>query len=120
MKSKILAAALLAALATVAMAQFTGPGGARGGQGTVQEVTAAGVADAREGSNVVLTGNIVAHIRSDHFTFRDASGEVRVEIDDDIWRGRKVGPETRVRLTGEVDRDRRGRYVDVDALDIVN
>lgn len=104
---------------SVASAQFTGPStGTSRGSPTV--TTAAGVASLLEGTDVTLTGHIVAHVRSDHFTFRDASGEVRVEIDDDIWKGRKVGPETRVRITGEVDRDRSGRYVDVEALELVN
>jgi len=122
MRGKNLAAAV-AVFATVlsaaSFAQFTGPSAAGGTRASAQETTAAGIATAREGSNVTLTGNVVAHVRGDHFTFRDASGEVRVEIDDDIWRGRKIAPETRVRLVGEVDRDRRGRYVDVDALEVV-
>jgi uncharacterized protein YdeI (BOF family) len=35
---------------------------------------------ARLGSHVSLSGSIVAHQRENHFTFRDSSGEIRVEI----------------------------------------
>ena len=97
-----------------AQAQFTGP------SVTGRDTTAAGVAHARAGSYVTLTGHIVTHLRDEYYTFRDASGEVRVEIDDDLWRGRKVGPETRVRVMGEVERSIKGRYVDVKTLDILD
>jgi len=40
------------------------------------------------GTYVVLTGNIVNHLRSDYFTSRDDTGEVRVEIEPGIWNGR--------------------------------
>jgi uncharacterized protein YdeI (BOF family) len=35
---------------------------------------------ARLGSHVSLSGKIVAHQRENQFTFRDSSGEIRVEI----------------------------------------
>jgi len=119
-KSFIAAAAFCAAMTCApSMAQFTGPS-AKGAPPAAREVTAATIDSAREGSHVTLTGNIVTHLGRDYFTFRDASGDLRVEIDDDIWRDRKIGPETRVRISGEVERDRRGFYVDVERLEVVN
>lgn len=113
MKAKLLALMFGSMLATSAMAQFTGPGVAG------QTQTVAQVRDARLGSYVTLTGNIVNHQREDYFTFRDASGEIRVEIGRNVWQGRKVGPENTVRILGEVDRGPAGRYVWVKSLDIV-
>lgn len=43
-----------------------------------------------------------------------------VEIDDKLFAGRTVTPQTRVRLHGEIDLKRHGdREVDVDVLEIL-
>lgn len=57
-------------------------------------------------TGVTLTGQITKHLRSDHYEFKDRSGTIGIEIDDDIWRkaGLKVGDH--VRLVGEVDTHR--------------
>jgi len=57
-------------------------------------------------TGVTLTGQITKHLRSDHYEFKDKSGTIGIEIDDDIWRkaGLKVGDH--VRLVGEVDTHR--------------
>ncbi len=68
---------------------------------------------------MTLPGNPVAHVRRDIYTFRDASGEMRVEVGPEIWRNRGVNPETKVQLMGEVDLGISGRYVSVDSLQIV-
>ncbi len=109
-----LAITLFATLAAAAVsAQFTGPS-QTGRPATVQEAR-----DARLGTYVTVTGNIVAHIREDYYTFRDETGEIRVEISPRLWRDRKVAPETKVRLVAEVDRGIFGRYLSVQSLDIV-
>jgi len=95
------------------MAQFSGPGVA-GRVSTVQEAS-----DARLGSYLTLTGNIVNHLRGDYYTFRDNSGEIRVEISSSVWRGRQVGPNDKVRLLGEVDGGAAGRYVWVKTLEVL-
>ncbi|AHG18711.1 hypothetical protein Z042_03125 [Chania multitudinisentens RB-25] len=97
-----------------AAANFTGPS-ATGQASTVQQAM-----NTRVGSYITLTGHIVAHQRGDYFTFRDDSGTLRVEIEDSVWRGRNVGPETRVRLLGEVDNGPAGRYLWVKSLDVIN
>ena len=100
-------------LAATAMAQFTGPG-ASGRPSTVAEAR-----EGRLGSYVTLTGHVVNHQRSDYFTFRDETGEIRVEIGSNVWNGRKVGPNDKVRLLGEVDRGPAGRYVWVKSLEVL-
>lgn len=103
----------LVMMATPSSAQFSGPS-AQGRASTVAEAQ-----NVRLGSYVTLTGNIVSHLRGDYFTFRDNTGEMRVEIERNVWRGRDVSPTTRVRLLGEVDRGPAGRYLWVKTLDIV-
>lgn len=110
---KTVALALLGLLASTASAQFTGPGA------TGRTSTVAQVESARPGSYVTVTGHVVAHQRADYYTFRDETGEIRVEIGASVWQGRKIGPETRVRLLAEVDRGNAGRYLWVKTLDVV-
>ena len=94
--------------------QFAGPE-APGEVTTVQEVTSA-----RIGSYVTVVGNVVNHLREDYYTFRDETGEIRVEIPHRVWQNRTVTPDTRVRLLAEVDRNLAGvRYLWVKSLEIV-
>lgn len=102
-------------VATAASAQFTGPTT----NTRAQPSTVAQVASARPGSYVILTGNIVERQREDYFTFRDSTGTIRVEIEDEVFAGRKVTPETNVRITGEIERGFSGRYIDADRLEIL-
>jgi uncharacterized protein (TIGR00156 family) len=98
-----------------AVAQFTGPT-TRGQTSTVAQAR-----NARVDTYVTVTGNIVAHLREDYFTFRDSTGEIRVEIEPEVWQNREVGPDTVVRLLAEVDRNAAGTvYLWVQSLEIVN
>ncbi|WP_436899085.1 NirD/YgiW/YdeI family stress tolerance protein [Acinetobacter gyllenbergii] len=69
-------------------------------------VTVSQVAKLADETGVTLTGQISKNLQSDHYEFKDSSGSISVEIDDDIWRqaGLKVGDH--VRLVGEVDTHR--------------
>ncbi|GAB3511181.1 YgiW/YdeI family stress tolerance OB fold protein [Pseudoxanthomonas daejeonensis] len=100
-------------LSLPATAQFTGP------SASPQASTVAAVGNARVGSDVTLTGNVVGHLRDEYFTFRDETGEIRVEIENKTWQGRKVGPEDKVRITGEIERGFGGRYIDVQTLEVL-
>ena len=110
----------LAAIATfgvpadMAVAQFVGPT-PEGRAMSVEAVRAAPI-----DTYVVVTGSIVAHLREDYYTFRDATGDIRVEISDRVWSGQAVTPENKVRLVGEVDRNSSGLvYLWVQSLEIV-
>lgn len=111
--ARVLSFLVFSLIATGVMAQFTGPS-ATGRPGTVADANRA-----RIGTYVTLTGNIVNHQRSDYFTFRDNTGEIRVEIASNVWGGRQVGPTDQVRIMGEVDTSPRGRYVWVKTLDVL-
>lgn len=102
-------------LSSTAFAQFTGPS-ATGRMSTVTEARNAPV-----GAYVTVTGNIVAHLREDYYTFRDQTGEVRVEIEPEVWRNQKIGPDIKVRLVAEVDRNAAGAiYLWVESLQIAD
>lgn len=113
MTKPMLALLAFGLVTSAAMAQFTGP------NATLQASTVAQAKEVRLGTDVTLEGNVVERQRDDYYTFRDATGDIRVEIERDVWRGRQVGPEQKVRITGEVERGWRGRYIDVDVLDLI-
>lgn len=54
-------------------------------------------------SGVTLTGTIVKHIASDHFEFKDATGSIVIDIDDDLWKPLQLKAGDKVRVVGEVD-----------------
>jgi uncharacterized protein (TIGR00156 family) len=112
-RREFLVAALSASVATPALAQFTGPSV----QGAPTSV--ADAQNARFGSYVTLEGNIVAHLREEYYSFSDGTGEIRVEIPGGTFGGQQVGPDTRVRIMGEVDRGFAGRYIWVKSLTVL-
>ena len=114
MRKVAFAALVCGLMATEAQAQFTGPS-ASGRPGSVEDAMRA-----RPGSYIVVTGNIVSHLREEYYTFRDATGEMRVEIPRQTWQGRRVSPGTTVRLLAEVDLGFSGRYLWVKSLEVVN
>jgi uncharacterized protein (TIGR00156 family) len=101
-------------LSATSFAQFTGPS-ATGRVSTVEQARNAPI-----DTYVTVTGNIVAHLREEYYTFRDATGEIRVEIERPVWRNRDIGPDTKVRLLAEVDRNAAGTiYLWVESLAII-
>jgi len=100
MKQIILAVLSLTVLScTNLLADFQGPS-------TTKDVTT--VAEAKKAlddTKVVLTGNIIKKIKDEYYTFKDKTGEIIVEIDDDNIRGITITPETDVTIYGEVDKE---------------
>src|SRR5262245_23794997 len=113
MKNTLAMLFLAVFLVTSASAQFVGP--SRYGRVTTVEQAQT----ARRGQGATLKGFVVEHLHGNYYLFRDASGEMRVEINRHVWRNRKVTSKTPVQLIGKVDRDVREHYVDVDRLQIV-
>lgn len=97
-----------------AHAQFTGPGVA------APVTTVAQLSQARPGRYFSVEGRIVAHQRQNYYTFRDGSGEIRVEIEPALWQNRKISPDDKVRLVGELDQGAAGRYLWIKSLELLN
>ena len=112
-RRRVVSMLIAAVAAGPAAAQFMGP------EVTGTTATVADATNARLGSYLTITGNILSHLRGDFFQFRDETGEMRVEIERLVFRNQPVTPETMVRLHGEIDRDTRGRYMWVKTLDVV-
>ena len=103
---KLLAAtslALVLGLAGNAMAQQ--PASVRGGfQGpglTVMTVSEA--LKLNDDAPVKLSGKIEKSLGNEKYLFKDATGSITIEIDDEDWNGVTVGPDDIVEIRGEVD-----------------
>ena len=66
---------------------------------------------------IILQGNIVKQVGKDDFIFKDASGEIQVEIERKAWRGQDVSPSDEVKLYGEVDKSWDKMEVDIDRVE---
>ena len=119
MKS-ILAVSALALSFAFANNVMAGPnlgGGFTGPAASNLKVTAAEAAKLSDDTPVILTGKIEQSLGDEKYMFRDASGTIIVEIDNDDWRGVTVGPNDTVELQGEVDTDMfQPSKVDVDVV----
>ena len=125
-KSLFLVVILLVLVVLAANAQqgggFSGPGGTGSGDqvggftGPRQVVTVEQALGFRDDTPVILQGRIVRALGGEKYLFEDDTGTIIVEIDRKDWRGLTVGPNDRVEISGEVDRDRRGVEIDVDRI----
>lgn len=70
----------------------------------------------RDDTHVTLRGYIVQHLGGEHYLFKDDTGTVNVDIDHKRWQGQTVGPNDRVEIYGEVDKDWNKLDIDVDRL----
>lgn len=69
----------------------------------VKSVTA--LKDAKDDAFVLLSGKIVKQVGKDEFIFRDATGEVEVEISHRAWQGEIITPNDTVEIRGKVDKE---------------
>jgi uncharacterized protein (TIGR00156 family) len=88
-------------------AQYNGPGSgvdktkSQGPITTVNDVIKRGQDD----QIVILTGNVVRKVGREKYLFRDATGEIRIEIDHDVMPNEPFDEKVKVEITGEVEKD---------------
>ena len=111
----------LIALCGFAAAAHADPG-TSGFQGpdNFRPITVAEAAGLADDTPVRLEGFIVHALGDEKYEFRDDTGTLIAEIDDDDWRGVDVTPELRVQLRGEVELERQGVELDVDGVRAVD
>lgn len=90
---------------------FTGP--VAGGDTLISVEQAKALKD---DSPVKLQGNIVQKVGSEKYLFKDKSGSIEIEIDDEDWQGQEVGPEDTVLIEGEVDKGWTSVEIDVERI----
>jgi uncharacterized protein (TIGR00156 family) len=116
-KSTFLGVCVLTAVLSAGTAYgqgFTGPGsGTIPGQ--AQTVTVSQAGSLPDNSLVILTGNIVQALGREKYTFRDATGDITIDIDRELWilTGLSISPNDRVEIGGKLDVERRRTKLDV-------
>jgi len=114
MKRFTLALLLFPLFSTAALAtSYTGPGA------VTQVTTVAAALDATDDTPVVLQGQIVKRLQDELYEFKDASGTINVEIDDEHWPAQAISETAVVKISGEVDHDLTSREIDVEHLELV-
>lgn len=114
MKVIIIVATMFLLSAGLVNAQFTGPVADR------SELTVEEAAEARVGTYAMVTGHIINQLGEDYYTFKDDTGEIRVEISPNLWRNQAVNPDTLVRMQVEVDTNIFGRrYLWVESIEVL-
>nr|WP_280518977.1 NirD/YgiW/YdeI family stress tolerance protein [Shinella curvata] len=113
-KLSLAAACVAVLLGGPATAQFSGS------KRTPDVTRAEQVRTARHGERVSLKGSLTKEVRMAQYLFKDKTGEVRVRIQRELWRGREITAKTLLRLRGKIQSDVRGRFVNVDDVQVLN
>ncbi len=122
MKNLLSVLVVLTMLSTaVAYADFQGPNSYPAGQGfqgpsmsvSNKVVAVKDVKNMYDDQIAIVRGHIVSRISDDKYLFKDASGEMIVEIDYKYWSGVQATDKDVVELKGKVDRDYDGVTLDV-------
>ena len=103
---KFALATILALATTSAIAGFNG----NNTQGGFQQATSAAISvkqamSAADNSMITLVGNITQQIDDDEFWFTDGTGQIKVEIERQVWNGLNVGPNDKIRIFGKLDNE---------------
>ncbi|MGR5238245.1 YgiW/YdeI family stress tolerance OB fold protein [Vibrio alfacsensis] len=106
---KLILATTLALLSGSALAAFNGPETAA--INSVKEAQ-----NASDDSFVLLTGNIVQALGNETYLFKDDTGQIEVEIDNEDWMGQDVSPQDKVAIRGEVDSEWTTTQIDVETI----
>ncbi|MDR3362052.1 MAG: YgiW/YdeI family stress tolerance OB fold protein [Desulfovibrio sp.] len=90
---------------------FSGPG--------IAPITVQQAMTLRDDSYAILRGNITQHLGKDKYLFKDTTGHIHAEIDQDKWGGKTVTPQDTVEISGEIDKDWNSVEIDVDRVVVV-
>jgi uncharacterized protein (TIGR00156 family) len=119
----ILSAFSIPALAAFEQTQAnTNKGGLEGPGAQAIITTVAQAKSARDDAKCELIGSIIEQLPGDDdlYLFKDSTGEIVIELDDDLFKGRTVTPQNQIRIYGEVDNDAFEKtQIDVKKFDVI-
>ena len=87
--------------------------------GVNAKISRLSIADAiklADDSYVSVVGNIEKKISSDKYLFKDTTGSIIVEIDDEKWNDINLSTKDTLELTGEIEKKFNSVYLDVHSL----
>lgn len=67
--------------------------------------TVAALKDAQDDSIVMLEGKIIKQVGKDDFLFKDATGEIEIEVSKKAWKGQTITPNDTIEIRGKVDKE---------------
>ncbi len=102
-KTSLFAIALLFASTMNASAENNNGGFQNNNNQQIISVTE--IAELKDGDYVMLQGNILEKTGDESYNFKDNSGTIVIEIDNDTWAGITVTPNDMVIIGGEIDKD---------------
>ena len=106
MMNTVLAAALMGSIATAAVASNEAVNQPVVNQAAfAKTMTVQQALGMRDDSKVQLKGYVVKAVGDEKYQFRDSTGSITVEIDDELWQGKPISAKTPVTIIGEVDID---------------
>ena len=83
-----------------------------------RQMTVATAKHLKEDAKISLQGFITGHLRGEYYLFRDDSGEISIEIESNMLDRKQIGPNTGVRIHGEVEHESGFVYIEVYRLEI--
>lgn len=118
---KLFVATLLMGTTAMAYGQFTGDR-AKVMEGDIVSPyvtsTVAAVRQMPDETYVTVEGHILQQQGHDKekYLFKDASGEILIEVDKKIWRNQPITPDTTVKILGELDQSRQPDRVKIEVV----
>lgn len=91
-----------------------------GFQDSIKKSTVAEALKMNDNTYVMVQGNIEKRISDDKYSFKDSTGSITVEIDDDKWNGLMVNSSDLLELKGEIEKKFNSVKLDVDSVVKVN
>lgn len=113
--------ALLSAIALSSLAFAAYADSERGGfkgPDNYKFVTVAQALQLPDDTDVRVEGYLVRSLGDEKYELQDDTGVMIVEIDDDDWDGVEATPDTRVRIHGEIDKDRGETELEADNIQV--
>ena len=95
---------LVIGLAGSSFAGYVGPGSEKENITVVPTTVKAVLDKPVDDMHVILNGNILKKLSHKKYIFSDGTGEIKVEIDKDDFPQAQITPQTKVEITGEVER----------------
>lgn len=97
---KLLSLTLLLTISSTAVAGFSGSNG-----DSPKSTVAQALKVKKDDTPIQLTGKIIRQIDNDEFIFRDATGEIKIDVEDEAWQGLNVSPNETITIFGKVDHE---------------
>lgn len=77
------------------------------------------VSQMEDNTKVMLEGFIGRQSGDDNYIFKDDTGEITIEVEEDTWRGQNVNEDIKVRIMGEYEKEANSEEIEVEWLEII-